>query len=476
MSDRPLYFSAFVMNTPSHVLHGLWRKPEAQNHQINSLEHWIELARYVDRVGFDLLFFADVTGLRSPWNGNYELVAREGLQIPVNDPSTLISALAAATEDIGLVFTSSIVQALPFDFARRLSTLDHYTRGRVGWNIVTSFSDNTYRNFGHDKLVEHDERYRIAAEYVDTLYKLWEGSWDEDALVQDKEAGVYADPAKIHKINHVGQRFSVEGPHLVSPSPQRTPFLFQAGASPAGQAFSARNAEGVFIGSPDPQSARGLIAEQRAQAVAVGRGPSDIRFFQGLSFVVGETEDEARAKEAAIEEYSSLEGILSHILGDAGIDAGGLDLDTPIDDLGEFRGVQGWRRWAEEAAGSDRPTIGHLARVFERASRIVGTPEQIADRLEEWRDAGIDGVNVFHATRPGTFVEIGELLFPELRRRGLLSTDKSGTLRSKLSGGGSDRLPDTHPAAAYRGAFTDNNLLDTVTDTAAPLRPAGVTV
>jgi FMN-dependent oxidoreductase (nitrilotriacetate monooxygenase family) len=461
--NRPLYFSAFVMNTTSHVIHGLWRDPAAANHEINSLTHWVDLARYLDGAGFDLMFFADVIGLRSPWNGSYELVAREGMQIPTNDPSVLISALATATTNLGLVYTSSIVQSQPFDFARRVSTLDHYTNGRVGWNIVTSFSDNTYRNFGHDKLIEHDLRYKIAEEYVDVLYKLWEGSWDEDALRADKQAGIHADASKIHKINHVGEYFSVEGPHFTTPSPQRVPLLFQAGSSPVGQAFSARNAEGVFISSPDPESARGLIEETRELAAGYGRDPYDVKFFQGLSLVVGRTSDEAREKEAQIEELSSIEGVLCHILGDAGIDAGALPLDTPISELGEFRGIQGWLRSAEDAAGGEA-TIADLGRAFERSSRIVGSPTEIADKLEQWRDAGIDGVNVFHAVRPGTFKDIAELLFPELRKRGLLSTDKSGTLRHKLSGGGPDRLPDTHPAAKYRGAFTDNSLADKVSE------------
>src|ERR1700712_2533750 len=462
--NRPLYFSAFVMNTPSHVIHGLWRDPEAANHEINSLTHWVDLARYLDGAGFDLMFFADVIGLRSPWNGSYELVAREGMQIPTNDPSVLISALATATTNLGLVYTSSIVQSQPFDFARRISTLDHYTNGRVGWNIVTSFSDNTYRNFGHDKLVEHDLRYEIAEEYVDVAYKLWEGSWDEDALRADKAAGVHADPSKIHKINHVGEYYSVEGPHFTTPSPQRTPVLFQAGASPVGQRFSARNAEGVFISSPHPESARGLIDETRELAAGYGRDPYDVKFFQGLSLIVGRTSEEAREKEARMEELVSLEGVLCHILGDAGMDAGALPLDTRLSDLGEVQGVQGWARFAGEAAGTTDPTIADLGRAFERSSRIVGTPEGVADKLEEWRDAGIDGVNVFHAVRPGTFKDIAENLFPELRKRGLLSADKSGTLRHKLSGGGADRLPGAHPAAKYRGAFTDNSLADRISE------------
>jgi hypothetical protein len=162
-----------------------------------------------------------------------------------------------------------------------------------------------------------------------------------------------------------------------------------------------------------------------------------------------------------MEELVSLEGVLSHMLGDAGIDAGALPLDTPLSELGEFRGIQGFKRSADDASAD--PTIADLGRAFERASRIVGSPTEIADRLEEWRDAGIDGVNVFHATRPGTFEDVAELLFPELRRRGLLASDKSGSLRHKLSGAG-DRVPSTHPAAKYRGAFNDNSLADKVSE------------
>ena len=471
----PLLFNAFVMNTPSHVAHGLWRLPEAQNHEIDSLTHWTDLARNVEAAGFDLLFFADVVGLRAPWNGTFDLAVEEGIQIPVNDPSVLMTALAAVTTRLGLVFTSSIAQSLPFDFARRVSSLDHYTGGRIGWNIVTSFSDNVYRNFGYERLLEHDERYRLAEEYVDVLYKLWEGSWDDDALEQDKE-GVYADPTKIHAIDHVSEHYSVAGPHLVAPSPQRTPLLFQAGASPAGQSFSARHAEGVFISSPTPEAARRLIDETRTIARRNGREPRDVNFFQGLSFVVGATPDEARAKAAYYDEHTSLEGLALHALGDAGVDAGGLPLDTPLSELGEFRGVQGARRWAAEASGHDEPTIRDLATVFLTASRIVGTAHEIADRLEEWRDAGVTGVNVTHNTRPGTFVELGRELLPTLRERGLarpLDQDARGrTLRHLLSG--RDRLPDAHPAARYRGAFGATSLHEPAPSTASASASAAV--
>jgi FMN-dependent oxidoreductase (nitrilotriacetate monooxygenase family) len=340
-----------------------------------------------------------------------------------------------------------------------MSTLDHYTNGRLGWNIVTSFNENVFRSFGYTGTLDHDERYRWAYEYAEVCFKLWEGSWDDDALVQDKEASLHADPSLIHRINHVGERYNVEGPHFVSPSPQRTPVLFQAGASPAGQLFSARNAEGVFISSPNPAAAHTLVTQTRALAAENGREAEDIVFAKGLSFVIGDTHRDAVRKNDELKRHLDLEGIVLHALGDAGIDAGAFPLDTPLSELGEFKGVRGYARWAREATGGEEPTIRDLAWVLEGATRVVGTADEIADQLEEWREAGVDGINIYDVVRPRSFVEVADRLFPTLRERGLISTDKSGTLRQKLFGRG-DRLPDRHPAAKYRGAFGDNDLLD----------------
>ena len=241
--SAPLRFSAFVMNTTSHILHGAWRLPEARQTDFHSLEHWVSLAQTLERGKFDYIFFADVVGLYDDYRGSWEKFVESGLQIPSNDPLVLASALASHTEHLGIAITSSILQEHPFDFARKISTLDHVSRGRIAWNIVTSLSDNAWRNFGYDGRTPHDDRYEWAQEYVDVVYKLWEGSWDDDALVQDKASGVHADVDKVHKIHHDGTRYRVEGPHLVAPSPQRTPVLFQAGSSSAGRRFAARNAE-----------------------------------------------------------------------------------------------------------------------------------------------------------------------------------------------------------------------------------------
>lgn len=452
-APAPLHFNAFVMNTASHIQHGLWRHPDARQHEFDDVDLWIDLARTLERGLFDAAFFADVVGVYGPRGGSYEVNAREGLQIPSNDPSVLIAALATHTTHLGLAFTSSVLQAHPFEFARRVSTLDHISRGRAAWNIVTSTQENAARNFGLDRLTEHDERYAWAEEYVDVVYKLWEGSWDDDALVRDKEAGVFSHADRIHRIDHVGPRYRVEGPHLPSPSPQRTPLLFQAGSSGAGRAFAARNAEAQFIAPPHPAAARALIDETRRLAQGFGREPGDIRFFQGLTFVIGSTEEEARRKERELDEWISVDGFLAH--SNLGVDQDTGEPyppETLLRDI-ETNGGRSGIEWLRAANPDREPTVADLGRlVANRHRRVVGAPEQIADALEDWRAAGVDGINVINWTLPGTYEEFVDHLLPVLQRRGLAKREYAeGTLRRKLFG--TDRLNERHPAARYRGAF-----------------------
>lgn len=458
---RPLLFSAFLLNSVSHIMHGLWVDPNARNTQFNRLGHWTNLARELEEWGYDFLFFADGVGLTATWQGSHEYVVTRGLQFPRNDPSVLISALAAATRNLGLVYTSSVLQLHPFEFARKASSLDHYTDGRLGWNIVTGTSTNGFRNFGFEDAVEHDARYEWAAEYLDVVFKLWEGSWDDGALIQDRETGIHADPARIHKIHHRGPRYTVEGPHLVSPSPQRTPFLFQAGSSVVGQRFAAANAEGTFLLSPSPQVAGVVVKETRAALAEAGRDPNDITFIQGLSFVVAPTRSEAEDKARHLLRNRTLQSITYHVLGIAmGFDGGHLPLDTPISELPTVPGSRGHLRSLAVDSQLSNPTLRDLVEMVDGRNRLVGTPEEIADKLEEWRAAGIGGINVIPTTLPDGFRDVAELLFPELEKRGLFTTDKSGTLRQKITGRG-DLLPASHPASRFRGAFSGNSLART---------------
>jgi len=452
MSKR-LIFNGFSMNVVSHIYHGLWRHPASRQVEFNTLDYWVDLARTFERGKFDNFFLADVIGVDPIYKGSWDTYVKEAVQIPVNDSSTLVGALIHATKDIGLTFTSSVMQDHPFSFARRVSTLDHLSGGRIGWNIVTSVSHNAAQNFGFDRIVPHDERYAWAAEYVDVAYKLWEGSWDEGAVLADRKANLYADPSKVHRIHHSSRRYKVLGPHLSEPSRQRTPVLFQAGSSKAGRAFSSRNAEATFIMCLNPQGARKLVETVNPQVELAGRKAGDLKYIQGLSFVVGSTLDEARRKARDLDEYASTDGNLAHISRDLGIDLGLLDPDRPVSEL-EIDGVQGYIAYFEEANPGKKARVRDLGHALAYNTRVIGTPESIADTLVEWRDAGIDGVNLIYQTAPATYVDFVDHVTPVLQRRGLAQTEYApGTLREKLFAGSGPYLNERHPAAAYRGAF-----------------------
>ncbi|ALE72857.1 oxidoreductase [Pseudonocardia sp. EC080625-04] len=452
--STPLLFNAFLMNTPSHIQHGQWRHPDARQVEFDQLGFWVELGRTLEAGLFDAMFFADVSGLYGPADGRYTDNVHEGLQIPSNDPTVLLGALAATTERIGLATTSNVMQNPPFNFARQISTLDHLTRGRVAWNIVTSTQENAARNFGLPGLVEHDERYEWAEEYVTVAYKLWEGSWDDDALLVDRDGSRYSDPAKIHKIFHDGPRYRVEGPHLPSPSPQRTPLLFQAGGSPRGIAFAARHAEAVFISTPSPEVARQHVERTRALAEAEGRRGDDIKFFQGLSICVGRTASEAQRKYDDLQAYASLTGYRTHASLGIRPDGTRLPDDTPLRDIPN-NGGRGHVDWLRAEHPDREPVLADLARRRMIGQTVVGTPDSVADELARWRDAGVDGINLVNHRLPTSYEDVIELVLPVLRERGLAKTGygEARTLRGRLFG--HDRLPDRHPAARFRGAFGD---------------------
>ena len=389
--SHPLHFAAFIIiNTTADPVAGSWRPALPRQTDFDDLERWVRLARTLERGKFDAVFFAGAAGLqarRSRYEGGY---AEGSFRTPSSDASVLAGAIAYVTQHLGIAVTASVAQEDPLNFARRISTLDHASKGRIAWNVTD------------------DPPGARTEEYADVTYKLWEGSWDEDALRPDGRDGDYGRGGKVHRINHRGPRYQVAGPHPISPSPQRTPLLFQAGASEADRVFAARNAEVVFLQSPSPAAAGHDTADIRARAASHGRLPQDIMFFLGLHVVTGGTEAEARRKAAALEEQ-----------------AGGAPLSSCT------------------AAGG----------------RIVGTPEQIADELAAWRDAGLDGVNLVNAGRsPAPYEEFVDHVVPVLQGRGLMQREYAdGSLRHKLFGRG-DRVSERHPAACYRGAFAPQHV------------------
>jgi FMN-dependent oxidoreductase (nitrilotriacetate monooxygenase family) len=328
-----------------------------------------------------------------------------------------------------------------------VSTLDHLTNGRIAWNIVTSHLPNAASNLGLDELPAHDARYDQADEYLDVTYKLWEGSWEDDAVVIDRQRGVYADPAKVHPIDHHGDHYDVAGPHLSEPSPQRTPFLFQAGSSDRGREFAAKHAEGVFIVTSRRNLSK-LTGDVRSRAAAYGRRPDDIKFFQALSPIVGGTEAEAQARYEEYLEQVSTEAGLAHLSGAVGVDLGAIDPDRPLDEL-DTEAVQGIVKGLIESAPPGTRTFRDLVRANMTGQFTVGSAEQIADRLQAWGEDGIDGFNLVYSTTPGTFSDFVDGVVPILQERGLVQKDYApGPLRQKLFG--QPRLPARHPGASYR--------------------------
>jgi len=445
---KELILNGFHMNSLTHMYDGGWRNPDDRQIEFHTLAHWQDLARTLERGFFDNIFFADAMGSDSAYNNDWSIYPQHGIHFPCHDPAAVAGALIATTEHIGLTFTSSVVQEPPFTFAKKVSTLDHLSHGRIGWNIVTGHIANGFRNLGFDGMIPHDERYERAEEYMQVVYKLWEASWEDDAILADKARGIFADAAKIHKINHVGEYYKVEGPHIVMPSPQRTPVLFQAGSSTAGRAFAARHAEGAFVLCLNPAGMRIAYGRMKSSLEDVGRCSDDLGIIQGMSFVVGSTEDEAKRKAKALDAYFNIEALKARVSRDLGIDLSGTEADQPLDTV-KTDYVQGIVNLLREAVPDGRPKVKDLPMLY--SVRIVGTPEQIADKLVEWQDAGMAGINMAAQTIPGTEAEFVDHVVPVLQKRGMAKREYGvGTLREKLFPDRGARLTGNHPAAKAR--------------------------
>lgn len=451
--------NAFAMQSPGHLNPGLWKHPKDGGKNYNDIQHWIALAKKLEAAKFHAIFFADVLGGYDVYRGpsNLHPTIPAAAQFPINDPLYSVSALAASTQSIGFGITSSTTYESPYALARKFSTVDHLSNGRVGWNIVTSYLDSAARNFNLSTQIPHDKRYEIAHEYMDVCYKLWEGSWRDDAV--EKEGERYADPDKVRRIDHVGEHFNIPGPHVCEPSEQRTPFIFQAGTSGSGRTFAATHAEAVFLNAHTPELTRPSVDSIRAQAVEKGRSKDSIKIVAGLLVIVGETDEIAQAKFEEVIGFGDREGALALFGGWSGI-----DLSTYSDEE-DFRFVSSKaiqsmvNHWSKTVPGSEnkpwnkKAIADHLI-VGGNGAKVIGSPTTVADELQRWIDiADVDGFNLSYATVPGTFDDIIELLVPELRKRGVFWEDYAvpgGTLRENFYGEkGQKRLPDDHPGTKF---------------------------
>jgi long-chain alkane monooxygenase len=449
---KQLHVNLFEMNCVSHIVHGMWVHPKNNRHRFNDLGFWTELAQLLEYGTFDSVFLADVIGAYDAFRDGPETALREAVQIPSNDPLLLIPAMAGVTSNLGFGATFSTTYEPPFAFARRMSTLDHLTKGRVAWNVVTSYLPNAARNFGLDGEVPHDLRYAIADEYLDVLYKLWEGSWDDDAVIQDRDNRIYTDPAKVRYINHEGAHFKVAGPHLCEPSRQRTPVLYQATGSNAGKEFAARHAEVVFTGGFSAESVRANIADMRARARNHGREPTDIKFVASAGIVVGRTAEEVAAKLDEYQRLISVEGRLAH--NQSKIDFTKYPATEKLGDI-IARKDRGYEQIPPKFKPDNtvRDVLQQLRAVHSGRHFVAGTPDVVADTIEKWLDEDdIDGINLVQYLSFDTARDFIELVIPELRRRGRFreSYRDGETLRERLFGAGHARLPSNHFGARYR--------------------------
>lgn len=448
---RRMLFNAFQMNCVTHQSPGLWTHPDDRTVDYKNLDYWLDYARLVERGCFDAVFLADVMGTYDVYGASRDTAVRSAAQTPVNDPMLVIPAMATVTRHLGFGVTSAMLQAHPYTFARQMTTLDHLTRGRIGWNVVTGYLDSAARAYGLPALPPHDERYEIADEYAQVCYRLWEDSWADDAVLADRQRGIYADPARVRDIHHHGRYYRVDGCHVSEPSPQRTPVLFQAGTSPRGTDFAARHAECVFVIGSKPHVAGDYARILREKVQAAGRPADALAIFAYMKIVVGGTEAEAQRKYDDLLAQVDVEGALALMCGWSGMDLGGLAMDKPVEYI-ETNAIRTFLH-SFTAGDPDRVwTVRDIARycgIGGAGPVLVGTPEQIADQLEDWVSAGVDGFNLAHTVLPGGLVDFIDGVVPVLQQRGRMQREyQPGTLREKLFG--APRLQTPHPAAVCR--------------------------
>lgn len=421
--QRQLHLNAFLHGTGHHE--AAWRHPDVDPLAELDLEHYLNIARAAERGKLDSLFLAD--GLAISPNITYNVHHSF-------EPLTLLSALATATTRIGLIATASTTYNQPYSLARAFASVDRISRGRVGWNIVTSAGKGEARNFNLSDRPDHAERYERADEFLETAKALWD-SWTDDAVLADKEAGLYSDPGRIRAIDHHGKHFQVKGP-LNLPRPiQGHPLLVQAGSSEAGKDFAARHAEAVFTAHLGVESAREFYADLKGRLGQFGRAPEDLLILPGISAFIGDTVEEAQGKYDQLNSLINPEyGVrqLSELLD---FDLSGYPLDSRLPDIpAGTNGAQSRKKLVTDLARAESLTIRGLTERLAGARghyTFVGTPVQVADEIELWFTTGAaDGFNIMPPTFPAGLDDFVEKVVPLLQERGLFRTEYTGqTLR-----------------------------------------------
>ena len=461
-TSKKILLNAFDMNSVGHINHGLWTHPRDESHRFNELSYWTDLAQTLEKGLFDGLFIADITGVYDVYQNGIELTLKESIQLPSHDPTTLVSAMAAVTQNLGFGITVNLSYESPYQFARRFASLDHLTQGRIGWNIVTGYLDSAERLIGQKGLKDHDLRYEQAEEFLQLCYKFWEGSWENDAVLKDKKQRIFTDPSKVHQVQHQGQFYQSQGVFQVSPSSQRTPVLFQAGASPRGLTFATQHAEGLFIGGDRPEKIKQQVDQIRNQATAQGRNPEAVKIFVGISVVTAETDELAQQKLDEYIRYASPEAGLAHFSSSVGMDLSQFadDETIPYQKTNSIASVN--NKFKEQSISKNDLKAQHV--LGGRYPLIVGSGATVAEKLIQLiDDTGIDGFNLTRTVAPESHHDFIQWVIPELQQRGRYKTEyENGSLRHKLFQQG-DRLSASHPVQQFRcqsTASTSNSNLN----------------
>ncbi len=432
MADpRRMNLVAYMKTGPTANHAGGWRHPGAALHDIFEPERYEHLARVLEAACFDAGFFADTFGLADLHKGNYDTNLGRGGQISYLDPMAVLPLMMRVTRHIGWGATLSTTFNTPYHLARTLGSLDLLSKGRACWNVVTSATEMEAQNFGQDGLPPKDARYDRGDEVLEACCALWDG-WDEDALILDRESGVFADPAKVRRANYAGRYVRTRGPLSIPRSPQGRPVLLQAGASPRGRAFAARWAEAIFCTPHSKADAQAFYADIKARTQACGRPPDHCAVLPSIAVVVGETDGIARERSDYLDSLADPDLVLagnSHLLG--------VDLSrhvTEADVLAQQgnQGIQGSTDRVAQQARAEGVSFAEAA--GKKRTLLVGSPSSIADQMEDWFvDRACDGYIVWPTVFPLMFEEFGRLVVPELQRRGLLRTEYQGrTMRENL--------------------------------------------
>jgi FMN-dependent oxidoreductase (nitrilotriacetate monooxygenase family) len=427
--DRRLHLGAFMRPVGIHT--AWWRYPGGWPDANFNFERLATFARRLEAAKFDAFFMADHLAVM-----NMPMAAlRRSATVTSFDPLTLLPALAVLTERIGLIATASTTYNEPYHVARRFASLDHISKGRAGWNLVTSGNPDEALNFGRDAHLDHATRYARAREFFDVVTGLWD-SFADDAFAMDPQSGLFFDPEKMHVLDHRGEFLKVKGPLNVARPVQGWPVIVQAGASEAGKQIAAETAEMVFGSGSTLEAARAFYADVKGRMPAAGRDPDHLKILPGCFVVLGETEDEARAKKARLDDLVHPDSGLANLSVRLGVDASGFDLDAPLPEIPETNASKSGQAQIVDHARRTGATVRDLARKVGGYGglQMVGTAAQVADRMEEWLDArACDGFNVMFPFVPEGLDDVVDRLVPELQRRGLFRTDYEGTtLRDHL--------------------------------------------